>query len=86
MFLPFKLIYGQLPPCLGNHAGNLHQVGDKGIREQLQLLGTTLNELQRYTIERAPISLVYQYFYWYSSIPLLARILSLGQELTKGTS
>ena len=45
------------PPCLGKLPGDLHQIGDKGIREQLQTLGAVLNKLQRYTIERAPISL-----------------------------
>ena len=44
-------------PCLGKLSGDLHQIGDKEIREQLQTLGVVLNKLQRYTIERAPISL-----------------------------
>ena len=56
-FSPFELIYGRPLPCLKSLPGDLHQLGDKGIREQLQALEATLNELQRYTTDRAPISL-----------------------------
>ena len=48
---------GGLPHAWEIFQENLHQVGDKGISEQLQALETTLNELQRYIIERAPILL-----------------------------
>ena len=54
-FSPFELVHGKPPPCLGNLPGNLHQVGNKEIKERLQALGATLNKLQKYTIERVPI-------------------------------
>jgi hypothetical protein len=54
---PFELMYGRPLPCLGDFPADLYLIGDKTIVKQLQTLGTTLRDLQKYTIERTPIPL-----------------------------
>ena len=79
-FSPFELLYGRPPPPhLGKLPGDLHQIGDKGIREQLQTLGAVLNKLQRYTIERGRMSLG-------THVHLFQPGDCVGQRLEEGTS
>ena len=55
-FSPFEILYGKPPPLISLR-GNTRELGDLDLHRQLQRLGLTLSQRNKWVTDRIPISL-----------------------------
>jgi hypothetical protein len=56
-FSPFEILFGPSPPLVKVLQGDLTEIGDLTLRQQILALGLTLSKINDWVIERLPVSL-----------------------------
>ena len=56
-FSPYENLYGRPPPLIEGRMGDLNEIGNLTLRQQMQALGFTLTTLHHWVRERLPINL-----------------------------
>jgi hypothetical protein len=72
---PFEVLYGCPSPLIKGIRGDLKEIGDLTLRQQMQGLGLTFSKINDWVQERLPVSLTN------SHAPLLTRGCLLGKEM-----
>jgi hypothetical protein len=54
---PFEILFGHPPPLVKSLQGDLKEMGDLTLRQQMQALRLTLSKINDWVRERLPISL-----------------------------
>jgi hypothetical protein len=55
--VPFEVLYGRPTPLIKGIQGDLKEIGDLTLRQQMQTLGATLSKINDCVWERLPVSL-----------------------------
>ena len=56
-FSLYKILFGCLPPIIKGIRGDLNEIGNLTLRQQMQALGFTLTTLHHWVRERFPVNL-----------------------------
>jgi hypothetical protein len=57
-FSPFEVLYGRQFPLIKGIRGDLKNISDFTLRQQMQALGLTLSKINDWVLERLPVSLM----------------------------